>query len=293
MAEVLLDTEFLNKLKQLTLISKKIFAGKIKGERRSRQKGASVEFADYRDYVRGDDPRFIDWNMYGRLERLFLKLFQEEQDLSVYILVDGSESMAFGSPSKFLYAKRIAAALGYISLINMDRVGVGTFASERLEYLVPTRGKGQGRRLFAFLEKLEPEGRTALAASCRSYLLRHRRPGLLILISDFFDRAGFEETLKVLLARNLEVYAIQVLAEEERNPPIAGDLRLIDCEEKDATEITVTDRLIKHYKAQLESYCESLRDFCMKRGVNYLAVTTRWRFEDLILQYLKTAGLLK
>ncbi len=293
MAEVLLDTEFLNKLKQLTLISKKVFAGKIKGERRSRQKGASVEFADYRDYVRGDDPRFIDWNMYGRLERLFLKLFQEEQDLSVYILVDGSESMAFGSPSKFLYAKRIAAALGYISLINMDRVGVGTFASERLEYLMPTRGKGQGRRLFAFLEKLQPEGRTALAASCRSYLLRHRRQGLLILISDFFDRAGFEEALKVLLARNLEVYAIQVLAEEERNPTIAGDLRLIDCEESDATEITVTDRLIKHYKAQLESYCDSLRDFCMKRGVNYLAVTTRWRFEDLILQYLKTAGLLK
>lgn len=293
MAEVLLDAEFLNKLKQLTLISKKVFAGKIKGERRSRQKGASVEFADYRDYVRGDDPRFIDWNMYGRLERLFLKLFLEEEDLFVYILIDGSDSMAFGNPSKFLYAKRIAAALGYISLVNMDRVGVGTFASERLEYLTPTRGKGQGHRLFAFLENLQAEGQTALAESCRGYLVRHRHPGLLILISDFFDRAGFEQALKVLLGRKLEIYAFQVLAEEERNPAIAGDLRLIDCEEKDATEITVTERLIKQYKAQLESYCESLRNFCMKRGVNYLAVTTRWRFEDLILQYLKMAGLLK
>jgi uncharacterized protein (DUF58 family) len=175
----------------------------------------------------------------------------------------------------------------------MDRVGVGTFASERLEYLTPTRGKGQGHRLFAFLERLKPEGRTTLAASCRGYLLRHRRPGLLILISDFFDRAGFEEALKVLLARNLEIYAIQVLAEEERNPKIAGDLRLIDCEEGDATEITITDRLVKHYKGQLESYCDSLRTFCLKRGVNYQAVTTKWRFEDLILQYLKTAGLLK
>jgi uncharacterized protein (DUF58 family) len=293
MTERLLEPEFLTKLQRLMVLSRKVFAGKMKGERRSRQKGTSVEFADYRNYVFGDDPRFIDWNTYARLERLFLKLFLEEEDLFVYILLDGSASMTFGTPSKFLYAKRVAAALGYITLMNLDRLSVGTFDSDLREFLPATRGKGQGEKLFRFLADLEAEGKTSLAGACKRFLVRNKRPGLLILLSDFFDRAGFEEAIRLLISRRLEIFAIQILAQEEIQPQLSGDLKLIDAEERDETEITVSERLLKTYHERLEGFCEGLRNHCIQRGIHYLRISTAMPFEDVVLHYLKTAGLLK
>jgi uncharacterized protein (DUF58 family) len=293
MTELLLEPEFLRKLQRLMLLSRKVFAGKMKGERRSRQKGTSVEFADYRNYVFGDDPRFIDWNTYARLERLFLKLFLEEEDLFVYILLDGSASMTFGAPSKFLYAKRVAAALGYITLMNLDRLSVGTFASDLREFLPPTRGKGQSNRLFRFLADLEAEGKTSLASACRRFLVRSKRPGLLILISDFFDREGFEDAIRLLISRRLEIFVIQILAQEELKPEISGDLKLIDAEEGDETEITVSERLLRSYDERLLGFCEGLRNYCVQRGIHYLRISTAAPFEDVILHYLKSAGLVK
>ena len=149
----LLDQEFMHKLEQLALFSRKVFRGLLKGERRSKKKGVSIEFADYRDYVPGDDLRFLDWNIYGRLERLFIKLFQEEEDLNILFLLDGSRSMTFGSPSKFDYGKKVAAALGYIALANLDRVAVSVFSSQ-LDHLFPlSRGKQSAWRLFDFFEQ--------------------------------------------------------------------------------------------------------------------------------------------
>src|SRR5437588_8202963 len=164
----LLDPEFLARLEQLELVSRKIFLGRMKGERRSKRKGQSVEFADYRNYVVGDDLRFLDWNLYARLDRLFLRLFLEEEDLHVYLLIDNSLSMSFGSPTKLHYAKQVAAALGFIGLVNLDRVVVEAFNDRLVQSLPPLRGRRSMWRLMEFLQKLEPAGPSDLAKSLRS-----------------------------------------------------------------------------------------------------------------------------
>src|ERR671935_168197 len=144
----LLDPEFLARLEQLELVSRKIFTGRMKGERRSRRKGQSVEFADYRNYVVGDDLRFLDWNLYARLDRLFLRLFMEEEDLHFYILIDNSLSMDFGTPTKLHFAKQVAAALGYIGLVNLDRVVVEAFNDRLVQSMPAARGRRSVWRLM-------------------------------------------------------------------------------------------------------------------------------------------------
>src|SRR6267154_5579461 len=154
----LLDSLFLAKLEQLELVSRKIFMGRMKGERRSKRKGQSVEFADYRNYVVGDDLRFLDWNLYARLDRLFLRLFMEEEDLHFYVLIDNSLSMDFGRPSKLRYAKQVAAALGFIGLVNMDRVVIEAFNDKLTQSLPAVRGRKSLWRVLDFLQKLTPAG---------------------------------------------------------------------------------------------------------------------------------------
>src|SRR6201995_105747 len=168
----LLDPQLLARLEQLELVSRKIFLGRMKGERRSKRKGQSVEFADYRNYVVGDDLRFLDWNLYARLDKLFLRLFMEEEDLHFYVLIDNSLSMDFGSPTKLHYAKQIAAALGFIGLVNLHRVVIEAFN----ERLTPSRPAARGRRslwrLLDFLQKLEPAGPSDLRKSLRSFTIK-------------------------------------------------------------------------------------------------------------------------
>ncbi|MCX7044110.1 MAG: DUF58 domain-containing protein, partial [Candidatus Sumerlaeota bacterium] len=288
----LLSPELLARLEKMELVSRKIFRGRMKGERRSPRKGQSVEFADFRNYVPGDDPRFIDWNTYGRLEKLFIKLFVEEEDLFVYILVDTSGSMAFGNPSKLLFAQRLAAALGYVSLIGLDRVAIGAFARGLGHTLPPSRGKGQVRKFFAFIGEFQAEGQTSLDTAARLFLLRYQRPGMLILISDFLDKGGYEHALSALAARKLEICCAQVLSPEEINPPVAGDLRLRDSEDDATVEITVTDRLLKAYRHGVEGYCAGLSDYCRKRGITFLPASSADSIEDTVLRALRGAGVL-
>lgn len=291
--EDLLSPDFVMKLKQLELVSRKVFAGRMKGERRSRQRGVSVEFADYRNYVYGDEPRFVDWNTYGRLEKLFIKLFLEEEDLFVYFLIDTSKSMSFGEPSKLLYAKRVAAALAYISLLGMDRVSIAGVGSG-LSYRLPAkRGRSQASQIFDFLQSMNPEGGTSLADAARRFTQTMPRSGIVIMLSDFFDKAGYETALKQLLHRRCEVYAIQVLAEEELRPELTGDLRLIDSEDGSVAEITVTERLLRNYRDIMQAYSAELRSFCVKRGIGFVQTTTTAPFEDLVLRYLKFSGLVR
>lgn len=289
----LLTPDFLAKLKRLEMVSRRVFAGKMKGERRTRQRGTSVEFADYRNYVFGDEPRFVDWNTYGRLEKLFLKLFIEEEDLFLYLLVDTSKSMGFGNPEKLLQAKRIAAALAYISLLGMDRVSIATIASGLGRSLPPKRGRSQAREVFDFLGSLDADGTTSLAEATRRFSLQVRRSGIVIVLSDFLDKQGYETALKQLLHKRCEVYAIQVLDEDELNPRIAGDLRLVDMEDGSVAEVTVTERLLRNYRNVVTAYCEELQTFCIRRGIGYVLANTSTSFEDLVLRYLKTAGLLR
>src|SRR5438105_11105969 len=156
-APPLLDPDFLARLEQLELVSRKIFLGRMKGERRSKRKGQSVEFADYSNYVVGDDLRFLDWNLYGRLDRLFIRLFLEEEDLHFYLLIDNSLSMSFGKPTKLHYARQVAAALGFIGLVNLDRVVIEAFNDKLTQSMPAARGRRSLWRLMEFLQQLAPD----------------------------------------------------------------------------------------------------------------------------------------
>jgi uncharacterized protein (DUF58 family) len=288
----LLDPEFLRKLEQLSIVSKKVFSGQLKGERRSTKRGVSVEFADFRNYTLGDDLRYIDWNTFARLERLFLKLFVEEEDLHVYLLLDGSQSMTFGSPSKFDYGRRVAAALGYIGLTNFDRVGATVFAERMREHLPPVRGKQQVFPFFDFLERAQPGGQTSLAASLKEYALRTRRPGVAVLISDFFD-PEWETGLKALLHRRFQVTVVHVLDRAEVRPEYVGDLKLVDSETGEEREITISAGLLREYRRAVDRFCGGIQETCRRYGADYLQAITDVPFEDLVLKWLRSAGLVR
>lgn len=291
--EPLLSPEFLARLDKLELVSKRIVQGRVQGERRSRRKGSSVEFADHRNYSSGDDLRRIDWNLYGRLEKLFLKLFLEEEDLRVHTLVDTSASMDFGSPTKLLYAKRIAAALSYIGMVHHDRVTVETFAASLAQGPGPMRTKSQIHRLLHYLERLKCEGGSDLAAAAKSFATRNLGPGVVVVVSDFLDKNGYETALRYLIARNFDVYVIHVLSAEEIDPPLTGDLRLTDAEDGDLAEITITAPLLERYKRTLEAFKTGLRDWCAARGIHYTFTSTQEPFEKLVLEYMRRNGLVR
>src|SRR5712692_4492942 len=227
-AAPLLDPDFLARLEQLELVSRKIFLGRMKGERRSKRKGQSVEFADYRNYVIGDDLRHLDWNLYARLDKLFLRLFMEEEDLHFYVLIDNSLSMDFGNPTKLHYAKQVAAALSFIGLVNMDRVVIEVFNDRLTQSLPAVRGKRSLWRVLDFLEKLAPAGPSDMKQALRTFSLKSSGKGIVIVLSDFMDKGGYEDALRYLVARQMDIYAIQILSQEEIDPEILGDLKLVD-----------------------------------------------------------------
>lgn len=289
----LLDPEFMAQIERLQYVSRKIFAGKMRGERKSKRRGESVEFADYRPYVVGDDLRFLDWNILARLDRLFLKLFLEEEDLHISILLDASKSMDWGEPSKGLYAKRVTAALAYIGLCNFDRVSIYTYANGLTQELAGVRGRRLMFKVMEFLTKLEFDGASNLSLACKQQVIRHPQRGILLVLSDFFDKGGFEEGLRYLLGRDLDIYAIQLLSPEEINPELAGDLRLLDVEDEDVAEVTISRALLNRYQQNLQAYCGSLKEFCTRRGISYFFTGTDVPFDQVVLSYLRRRGLLK
>jgi len=289
----ILDDAFLTKIEQLRLVSRKVIQGRIRGERLTRKRGQSVEFADYRPYTVGDDLRFLDWNLYARLDRLFLKLFLEEEDLHVYLLVDTSASMGYGQPSKLAYARKVAAALAYIALANYDRVVLGAFGERQLETLGPLRGKHQVLRALQFLAGLGADGGTVLAPVFKQFAVSHKRRGVVVIISDFLDKAGYEDALRYFMAANQDVFVLHVLAREEVDPALTGDLKLIDLEDADTAEVTVSVPLMKAYRRILEGFIGGLKDYVGRRGMNYLLAPTSVGFDVLILDYLRRRGLVE
>ena len=292
-SDELLDPEFRARIEQLALVSRKIFAGKLRGERISKRKGESVEFADYRNYVVGDDLRFLDWNIYARLDALFLKLFLQEEDLHVSILVDVSRSMDWGEPHKGLYARRIAAAIAYIGLVNFDRVSIYAYSNGLQYELAGVRGRRLMFKVIDFLTRAEYEGASNLTAGCKQFAIRHPQPGIVLVLSDFFEKGGYEDGLRYLLGRNYDLYTVQILSPEEADPPLAGDLRLTDIEDEDVAEVTISRALINRYKQNLQAYCGQLREYCTRRGISYLFTTTEAPFDQIVLSYFRTRGLLK
>ncbi|MFT3786507.1 MAG: DUF58 domain-containing protein [Tepidisphaeraceae bacterium] len=292
MASPLLTSDFMARLDRFDVMSRKILAGKMKGERRSKRRGQSVEFADFRNYVIGDDLRFIDWNIYARLDKLFLKLFLEEEDLALSILVDTSASMEFGTPNKLEYAKKLAAALGYVGLVNYNRVTIGAISDRVVADTGGMRGRRRLPQMLKFLEDLKPSGRTDFAAACKRFVLTHRNKGVLVLISDFLMKGGFQDGLRYLATGRYDFYGLQILSPQEKNPALQGDLRLVDVEDADEAEVTITQPLLQKYNDNLTAYCLALKDHITRRGGVHLFTTSDVPFETVVLNYLRERGLL-
>ena len=290
----LLTPDLLSRLDRLDVLSRKMLSGKMKGERRSKRRGQSVEFADYRNYTIGDDLRFIDWNIYGRLDKLFLKLFLEEEDLSLYILLDVSKSCDYGTPHKATYIKQVAAALGYIGLVNYNRVTIAAMADGIVAETGGLRGRRRVQPMLDFLTKLEPTGTSHLANACKRFALSNRGRGVLVVLSDFFDKGGYEEGLKYVASGRYDLFCVQTLSPQEIDPEttLQGDLKLRDIEDADTAEVSMTGPLVKQYKANLNAYCLALKEYVTRRGGTYLFSSTAVPFDALVLNYLRERGLL-
>ena len=288
----LLDPEFMNRLDSLDVMSRKILQGKLQGERRSKRRGQSVEFADHRPYVSGDDLRLVDWNIYGRLEKLFLKLFFEEQDLTIHIVADSSTSMSLGEPSKELFIKKLAAALGYVSLVNNNRVTISFFADGIKARLANMRGRNYLHKMAEYLLTTNCEGQSDFESSCRQLAAGRIGSGVMIVLSDFLFKQGYDVGLRRLISRQYDLYVIQVLCPQELSPSLSGDLKLIDIEDADSAEITVSAALSKYYKRNVTAYCNELKDFCTRRGLVYVLANSADSVESMVLNYLRRIRLL-
>jgi uncharacterized protein (DUF58 family) len=299
---VIFDEKTLRKLDRLALAASQVRAGQIKGERRSLKRGTSIEFADYRDYTCGDDLRRVDWNVYARLERPYIKLLEEEEDLAVHILLDASRSMDYGTTSdphgdswnKFGYAQRVAAALGYIALAAGDRLTLVAVRGEApTAQFGPARGRGHTMPLLKFLQEQPTGGNTNLDAALRRYTLGPRRAGLLFLISDLFSPAGYRDGLRQLQSRGYEIVVLHVLAPDEIDPPLAGDLRLIDAETGSPQDVTLDNTLRELYRKRVSAWCQEIEAHCLKRGMHYVAVSTGVDWDEMVLRHFRQRGLIK
>lgn len=293
----LIDSELMAKLDQLDVMSRKIFAGKIQGERRSKRRGQSVEFADYRSYVPGDDLRYIDWNVYGRLDVLFLKLFLEEEDLSLYLVVDTSQSMDYGEPDKLIFAQRLAMALGYIGLVNHNRVTLASFDTGLNSRLPNLRGRQKTRQMGEWILGLQPEGETDFDSAMKSLALSREGKGVMIILSDFLFKRGYEKGLRYLIGGGFDTFVLQSLSPQEIDPggtnALTGDLKLRDVEDGDLSEVTVSAALLKRYEENLNAYCGRLRDYCIRRAMMHMLLRTDMSMDTLVLEYLRMRGLLR
>ncbi len=289
----ILPPDLMAQLERLELVTRKIFRGRMKGERRSKRKGQSVEFADYRNYVAGDDLRSLDWNLYARLDKLIVKLFLEEEDLHFYTLIDASPSMGFGNPTKLDYAKQLAAALGFIGLIRSDRVVIETLGQKVHERSPVLRGRKSMWRMVDYLAGIEANQTASLSEGVKRFCLRNHGKGIVVLISDLMDKEGYEPALRYLMAQRIDVYVIHVLSQEEIDPDVKGDLRLVDCEDADIAEITVSAPLLARYKKTLDQFTRGAQEFCNRRGMNYLLAHNQLPVKDLMSNYLRRRGLVR
>lgn len=289
----LFDDDFQRKLDYLAMVSKRVFSGAMRAERRTRKTGSGVEFADHRDYAPGDDIRSLDWSAYSRFQRLLIRLYEEEEDLSIYFIIDSSSSMGFGDGEKLRYAKRICAALAYVGLANLDRVTIVSATDELSGRMPETRGKARIFRIFRFLSALKPEGHTDLEDSMKTFVAQHKRRGLAVLISDLYDAKGFEKGINVLRYNKFEPFVLHIVDPKDRTPELRGDVRVYDCESGEEREVTVTKGVLERYAKAYDAYVEQVKRFCTKKQVAYYEANVDIPFDELILRVFRRGGFLR
>ncbi len=288
--ETFFDTDFLRKLERLHLVAKRLSWAAMKGEHAVSRKGFSLEFSDYRRYQPGDDLRYVDWNIYRRLERLLVKVFTAEEEMNIYLLVDTSRSMAVGAegaPTKLDYAKKVAAALGYIGLKNLDRVGGAAFSAALHKPLTLGRGRKQILCMFSFLNQLLCTGETNLRAAIHSFTNLFPHPGFVVIVSDLFDPAGWRRALEELTAKGYQLLVIHIVDEGELQPNALGDVALVDVEGGRERKFFLDDDLVRRFQAELASYFKEIEDVCASRRIDYLRTSTQVPFDEFVLQTLR------
>ena len=315
--EELLPPALAAKIDRLDIFSRRVFAGKLPGERRSKRRGRSVEFDDFRPYVAGDDLRHVDWNIYGRFERLIIKLFSEEEDLALHLIVDASASMVAGAeasrsgeseiPSKALYAHRLAMALAYVGLVKNNRVSVATFGGAApVRGMRPVRGRTSLRRISEFLIESLRSGPASKApdfnADIRAIAGRLAGRGIVVLMSDLLVSEGIAGGIASLGAAEygaLDAYCLQVLSPSEIDPArgaaigLTGDLRLTDIESARGVEVTVSPAAIARYRERLARFLADCRGTCRSRGVAHFLVPTDTPIDRLVIDSLRRGGMMR
>jgi len=289
----LFDEEFLRKLQSLSLMSKTSATGMRRGERRSRKKGGGVEFADHRNYVPGDDIRFLDVGVYQRLGKLLLRLFEEEEDLSLYFLIDNSASMGIHDSAKLNQAVKVTAALSYIGLAGLDRVGVCTLSDQLTARLPSTRGKQRMFRILRFLSDIKAEGKTDLGAAVRTFVVQNKRRGLVILLSDLFDPLGFEAGINALRFSKFEPVVLHLSDQRDQGQNLDGDLQIMDVESGTSREVSMTASLKERLVQATKARSTQVARFCGSKGVPYFEVGSEVPFEDVVLAVLRKGGLVR
>jgi uncharacterized protein (DUF58 family) len=282
------DAAFLKKLEYLRLVSMRAFAGRDRADRLARKRGAGLEFADHRPYAPGDDVRHIDWKAYKRLNKLLLRMFDEEQDLPVYVFIDASRSMA--AAAKFEQARRLAAALCYVGLVHFDRVTILPFREGLTRDIAPGRGRSSIFSVFRALERMEADGATSLAGSIRQFAARPLRAGLAIVISDFLDPAGFEPAVKLLTSRGHDVMAVHVVSTRERDVATFGDVRFVDAETGEHIDLEVTPGLANAYREAWQAHADAVEACCRRYRAAYVRASADAPFEDVILRTFREGG---
>jgi uncharacterized protein (DUF58 family) len=287
----LFDDEFQRKIEYLAIVSRRVFAGRMRAERRTRKSGSGIEFADHRDYAPGDDFRYLDWNVYQRFGRLLLRLFEEEEDLSIYLILDASSSMGFGRNKKIVYGKKLVAALAYIGLANLDRVAVVTTTDRVLTRMPSTRGKQRIFRVFQFLREAHADGTTDLGSALKVFVSQHKRRGLAVLVTDLYDPAGFENGINTLRYNKFEPFVLHLVDPTDGSPPLRGDVRIYDCETGEEREVTVTNKVLSKYKEAYGQYLQQVQNFCTKKQVAYVQADINVPFEEMVLRVLRRGGI--
>lgn len=292
-SEPLFDDEFLRRLEVLYLAARRVAQGTQQATRRSRKLGAGVDVADFRPYVGGDDVRHIDWNYYGSTRDLLIRLFEEEEDLHIYFLLDTSSSMFIGSEERFRYAARLVAALGYIGLSNLDRVSVVPFSSTTGKRLPAARGRAQIWKVLRFLETIEPGTTTDMEASFREFVNSTSRRGLAVVVSDFFDPAGVERGLNMLRYSRFETILFQLGSDADRSPRLGGEIELRDRETQQTVRMRVTASTLRRYQDAYDAQIAELGAIARKHQSLYFRAPIELPFDDLVLRVLRAGGFLR
>ena len=288
-----IDDEFLKQLEKLKIVTRKSTRNPRRGEYRSWQSGEGFEFLDFRKYHLGDDLRYVDWSVYGRLDKLFIKLFHAEKGQTAHILLDMSRSMDSGKPSKDITAKKIAAALSYICLSNLDKTGLMAFNNQIVKIKPPARGKKQYLEVLKFFQSLKPSEPTNINNSLKEYAAICKNPGIAIVISDFFDPLGYEDGLRALAYRDFDINLIQVMDHEELYWSKTGNLLLNECETGEKKVTFVDQELLELYRKKVNEFIAGIKSYCSHYDMNYFLCDTHIPFEKLLTDYLVEGALFR